>query len=82
MADPTLAARLAGIAVPTLVAWGEADGMATPAYGKEYAAAIPGAGFLLLPDAGHLPQIEAPEALLTAFGWFAGVCGGGLSSSR
>jgi pimeloyl-ACP methyl ester carboxylesterase len=70
MADPTLARRLAGLTVPTLVVWGEADRMMTPAYGKEYAAAIPGAGFVLIPDAGHLPQIEAPDALLAVLGPF------------
>ena len=67
MADPGLAARLAGITAPTLVVWGEADRMVTPAYGREYAAAIPGATFRVLPDAGHLPQIEAPEAVLALF---------------
>lgn len=72
MADPGLARRLAGIAVPTLVVWGEADRMVTPAYGKEYAAAIPGAEFHLLPGAGHLPQIETPEALLTLVERFTG----------
>ena len=73
MADPGLAARLAGIAVPTLAVWGEADQMTTPAYGKEYAAAILGAEFHLLPGAGHLPQIETPEALLTLFEEFTGI---------
>lgn len=73
MADPGLAARLAGIAVPTLVVWGEADRMITPDYGKQYAAAIPGAEFHLIRDAGHLPQIEAPDALLALFGQFTGV---------
>jgi pimeloyl-ACP methyl ester carboxylesterase len=73
MADPGLAARLAGIAIPTLVVWGEADRMFTPAYGKEYAAAIPGATFAVLPNAGHLPQIETPEALMTLFEQFTGV---------
>jgi pimeloyl-ACP methyl ester carboxylesterase len=76
MADPELAQRLAGITVPTLVVWGEADRMMTPAYGKQYAAAIPGAEFYLMPDAGHLPQIEAPEALLALFEQFTG-CGAG-----
>jgi len=65
MADPGLAARLAGITVPTLVVWGEADRMVTPAYGQEFAAAIPGATFRVLPGAGHLPQIEAPEVVLS-----------------
>jgi len=68
MADPTLAARLGGITVPTLVAWGEADRIVTPAYGKEFAAAIPGAELRVLPDAGHLPQLENPEAVLALFG--------------
>ena len=65
MADPGLAARLAGITVPTLVVWGEADRMVTPDYGQEFAAAIPGATFRVLPGAGHLPQIEAPDAVLS-----------------
>ncbi|WP_433175505.1 alpha/beta fold hydrolase [Actinoallomurus sp. CA-150999] len=72
MSDPSLAARLAGVTAPTLVVWGEADRIATPAYGKEYAAAIPGAAFHLMPDAGHLPQIETPEALLTIVDRFIG----------
>lgn len=72
MVDPSLAARLAGITVPTQVVWGEADRMVTPAYGKEYAAAIPGAAFRLVPDAGHLPQLENPEALLGVFGELTG----------
>ena len=67
MTDPGLAGRLAGITVPTLVIWGEADGIVTPAYGKEYAAAIPGAAFSLVPRAGHLPQLESPEAVLELF---------------
>ena len=73
MADPGLAARLAGITVPTLVIWGEADRMTAPAYGKEYAAAIPGAEFHVLPGAGHLPQIETPQAVLALFERFTGI---------
>jgi pimeloyl-ACP methyl ester carboxylesterase len=68
MADRTLAARLGGLAVPTLVVWGEADRIVTPAYGKEYAAAIPGATFTVVHAAGHLPQLENPEAVLALFG--------------
>lgn len=40
-ADPGLAA----ITVPTLVAWGEADRICDPDYGRAYAAAIPGAQY-------------------------------------
>jgi len=68
MGDPTLAGRLGGITAPTLVIWGEADRIVTPGYGKEYAAAIPGAVFREVPAAGHLPQLENPEAVLALFG--------------
>ncbi|WP_437278310.1 alpha/beta hydrolase [Sorangium sp. So ce375] len=64
MTDPTLRPRLGAISVPTLVLWGESDGICTPDYGRAYAASIPGARFALLPNAGHLPQIENPEPLL------------------
>jgi pimeloyl-ACP methyl ester carboxylesterase len=67
LSDPTLAGRLSGITADTLVVWGEADRMVTPGYGKEFAAAIPGASFRLLPNAGHLPQLETPEAVLALF---------------
>jgi pimeloyl-ACP methyl ester carboxylesterase len=71
MADPSLAKRLADTAVPATVVWGEADRMATPDYGREFAAAIPGATFRLLPRAGHLPQLEVPEVLLPLLWDFA-----------
>lgn len=64
MADPGLRSRLAAIAVPTLVVWGEADRIVTPEYGRAYAEAIPGAGFTLMPRTGHLPQLESLPALL------------------
>jgi pimeloyl-ACP methyl ester carboxylesterase len=67
MADASLAGRLGGLTVPTLVIWGEADRIVTPGYGKEYTAAIPGASFRLVPRAGHLPQLENPEAVLALF---------------
>jgi pimeloyl-ACP methyl ester carboxylesterase len=72
-ADPTLAGRLAGITVPTLVVWGEADRICDTDYGRAYAAAIPRAQFRLLPGTGHLPQIETPELLLNAVWDFAAV---------
>jgi pimeloyl-ACP methyl ester carboxylesterase/quercetin dioxygenase-like cupin family protein len=66
MTDPTLRERLAGVAVPALVLWGEADRIADPDYGRAFAAAIPGARFRLLPRTGHVPQIETPQQLLAA----------------
>ncbi|GAA4156758.1 alpha/beta fold hydrolase [Leifsonia shinshuensis] len=66
MSDPGLLGRLGAIRVPTLVVWGESDRIATPAYGRAVAAAIPGAQFAEIPAAGHLPHLEAPEATWAA----------------
>jgi pimeloyl-ACP methyl ester carboxylesterase len=65
-ADRSLLGRLAGVDVPALVVWGEADRIVDPDYGRAYAAAIPGARFVLLPETGHVPQMETPEVLLEA----------------
>jgi pimeloyl-ACP methyl ester carboxylesterase len=46
------------------VAWGESDQVVDAAYGRAFAAAIPGARFELLRNTGHTPQIETPEQLL------------------
>jgi pimeloyl-ACP methyl ester carboxylesterase len=66
MSDPTLITRLADLGLPVHVIWGESDGIVDPEYGKAYAAAIPMSVFTLLPHAGHLAPLEAPEELLGA----------------
>ena len=66
MHNPKLKHRLHRIATPTLVIWGENDGVASAAYGKAYAGLIPGAKFQTVAEAGHYPQIEQPEAVLKA----------------
>jgi pimeloyl-ACP methyl ester carboxylesterase len=72
MTDPTLLGRLAGIDVPALVLWGEADRIVDADYGRAFAAAIPGARFKLLSRTGHVPQMETPEVLLEALRAFVG----------
>jgi pimeloyl-ACP methyl ester carboxylesterase len=64
MADPTLLGRLRGIAVPTVVLWGESDQIVDPAFGRAYAAAIDGARFEVLAATGHVPQMETPDLVL------------------
>ena len=64
MVDPTLLGRLSGIAIPTVVLWGESDQIVEPAYGQTYAAAIRGARFEVLPATGHMPQMETPDLVL------------------
>jgi pimeloyl-ACP methyl ester carboxylesterase len=62
MHNPKLLGRLHRIDKPALVLWGEADRVATPDYGRAYAAAIPGARFETIAGAGQLPHLEQPEA--------------------
>jgi pimeloyl-ACP methyl ester carboxylesterase len=66
MRDPTLLDRLRHLDLPVHVVWGESDRIVTPACGRGIAEAIPGAKFTLVREAGHLPQLEAPEVLLGA----------------
>jgi pimeloyl-ACP methyl ester carboxylesterase len=64
MHNPKLRRRLHRITVPTLLIWGESDGVVNPAYGAAYRDAIPGARLELVPRAGHAPQLEQPDALV------------------
>ncbi|MBO9649489.1 MAG: 3-oxoadipate enol-lactonase [Variovorax sp.] len=50
------------IAAPTLVITGSADLATTPALAESIAAAIRGARAEVIPDAGHLSNVEQPEA--------------------
>jgi pimeloyl-ACP methyl ester carboxylesterase len=71
MADPGLLDRLPGISIPVLAIWGEADRMIPVEHGRAYARAIPGAQFMLISGAGHLPQLETPDRLRAAVWDFA-----------
>lgn len=66
MHDPALPRRLHRVRVPALVLWGADDRVVAPSYGAAYAAAIPGAAFETVADAGHLPHLERPEAVARA----------------
>ncbi len=71
MHDPALAHWLHRITRPSLVLWGEEDGIVTPAYGELLAAALPNARFERIPQAAHYPQIEQPEKVAAAIERFA-----------
>jgi pimeloyl-ACP methyl ester carboxylesterase len=62
-ARPDATDVLAGITVPTLVVAGEEDAIIGPEVGRELAAAIPDARFLLVERAGHLSSLEQPEVV-------------------
>jgi 3-oxoadipate enol-lactonase len=57
---------LSRIACPTLVITGELDGPTPPADGKLMAEKIPGARLEIIPRAGHLSNLEQPEAFNAA----------------
>lgn len=53
--------RLRRLAIPTLVVSAAQDLIALPAYGRELAAAIPGARFVEIADAGHAFTIQRAD---------------------
>jgi len=55
-------AELAKIAVPTLLIFGEADTLTTPAMGAEMHARIKGSALVVVPKSGHLVNLEQPDA--------------------
>jgi pimeloyl-ACP methyl ester carboxylesterase len=71
MADAGLLARLDDVEAPTLVVWGAADRIVPPEHGRAYADHIPGAQLAVVENAGHLPQLEAPDRLLSLVWDFA-----------
>jgi pimeloyl-ACP methyl ester carboxylesterase len=56
--------------IPVLVLWGDSDRIVTPGYGQALAAAFPHAQFTVISQAGHLPQIEQPDATFGALDAF------------
>ena len=58
------ATEWSAIRAPTLVASGEHDFIWPHQHGRHVAALIPGAQFALLPDAGHFPHMQTPDALV------------------
>ena len=55
--------ELGSIEAPTLVVWGERDRLLPTERADLFGAAIPNARVVVLPRAGHVPMLEAPEAL-------------------
>ena len=51
------------IDLPTIVVWGAQDRWIPADRAQRLAALVPGAELVLLPDAGHLVQVDAPAAL-------------------
>lgn len=66
VADKGLKKRIHRVAVPTLIVWGEADGIIAPAYAGEFAARIADARVMTVEKSGHLPHLEQAERVARA----------------
>jgi 3-oxoadipate enol-lactonase len=61
--DADLTASSAALRVPALVLGGSEDGSTPPALVRGLSDLVPGARFALIEGAGHLPMVDAPEAV-------------------
>jgi 3-oxoadipate enol-lactonase len=70
MANVDTAAKLKDIKIPTLCLAGEVDKSTPPPAVKAMADAIPGARYVILPGAPHMPFIEMPQDVARVVGGF------------
>jgi pimeloyl-ACP methyl ester carboxylesterase len=61
MHNPRLKRWLHRVDLPTLLLWGDSDGIVTPMYGAGWRDAIAGARLDVIAGAGHYPHWEQPE---------------------
>ena len=53
--------RLRRITLPTMILWGEDDGLVHPTCGELFQQEIEGSRLVRLPGCGHMPHLEEPE---------------------
>ena len=70
--DPHLAKWLHRIDVPTLLIWGDHDRMFPKQHAFAYQKLIPGSKVVIVPECGHVPQIEQPELFVAEIEDFLG----------
>ena len=56
-------ADLESVVAPTLLVWGARDAIVPPAEGRVWCEALGDARLVVLPRAGHVPMIDAPDEL-------------------
>ena len=66
MAEADVRDVLPSIAVPTLLIWGERDARSPLTVAQQFARAIPDAELVLIPGAGHMSNLERPDAFNAA----------------
>src|SRR5690242_8451073 len=70
--NPKLKHLLYRVTAPTLILWGEQDGIASIDYARGFAKLIPEARVATIAEAAHYPHIEQPDAVLRHIGEFLG----------
>jgi pimeloyl-ACP methyl ester carboxylesterase len=73
--NPHLHKWLHRIDVPTLLLWGASDRLLPVPYGHEFNRLIPGSRLVVIPECGHLPNIEKPAVFVDAVAGFAAGAG-------
>lgn len=72
LARPEIKSLLPQVTCPTLVMTGELDAWAPPKQHEAIAALLPDGQLVVVPDSGHMIQLEAPEAVNQAIAaWLA-----------
>ena len=64
--DKGLKKRIHRIQAPTLVLWGQSDGLAPVVYAQAFQERIPGSRVTIMPRCGHMPMYEDPEGFVRA----------------
>ncbi len=72
IADRGFSRRAHRIAAPTLIVWGKSDGIIAAAYAQEFAKRIAGSRVEMVENAGHLPHLEQPDAVVKTVHAFLG----------
>lgn len=72
MHNPKLKHRLHRLTMPVLFLRGSSDGLVSAEYLDRYAKLVPGARVETIAEAGHLPQIEQPQAFVSKINAFLG----------
>jgi pimeloyl-ACP methyl ester carboxylesterase len=70
MTRPDSRPLLRDVRCPTLVVVGEQDAITPPAMSEEMQRLIPGADLAVIPDAGHMSNMEQPAAFNVVLGRF------------
>jgi pimeloyl-ACP methyl ester carboxylesterase len=72
MYSPTLPPLLEGVQTEALVVWGDDDRIVPAGCGEQYARALPRSRLVVVEGAGHLVDMEQPEALAKLIVQFVG----------